>query len=111
MNLSIGIMKDNKIIQTLALDTFDWCGIIDKNGRIPTKPGWKMIMKGFGKYFRNYMHCPIKRNVDFNKIFADPKMLLFAPPGRAKFRALVELFNEKGQKDFVNFSVIAESYN
>jgi hypothetical protein len=110
MNLSIGIMMDNKIIKTLALDTFDWCGIMDKSGRIPTKPGWKMIMKGFGKYLKNYMHCPIKRDIDFPGIYADPKMLLFAPPGKAKFKASVDIFGDNGQKDFVDFSVIAECY-
>ena len=103
-------MKDNKVTQTLALDTFDWCGILDKNGKVPTKPGWKMIMKGFGKYFKNYMHCPIKRKIEFERIFADPKMMLFAPPGIARFKGLGEIFGENGQRDFLNFSVIAESY-
>ena len=112
MDLKIELMNnDNKVILKYSLPTFDWCGLFGKNGKIPTSNGWKVVMKGFGKYFKNYINCPIKKNVTLDCIYGDPKMLLFAPNGKAHFQLFFNVFGDKGQKEFVNVSLIAEVFD
>jgi hypothetical protein len=103
--------KNNKIIIKETLAPFDWCGLFGKNGKVPTVIGWKVVMKGFGKYFKDYMNCPIKKNVTLNRIHADPKMLLFAQNGKAKFQLLANVTGDKGQKEFANISLIIEIFD
>lgn len=91
-----------------SLPTLDWCGLFGKNGKVPTSTGWKVVMKGFGKYFKDYMSCPIKKNITFNRIHADPKMLLFAPSAKVFFQLFVSIVGDKGQKEFANISLVVE---
>ena len=109
MDIKVDLMNnDNKVILKDSLPTFDWCGLFGKNGKVPTSAGWKVVMKGFGKYFKDYMNCPIKKNVTLNRIHGDPKMLLFAPNGKVHFHIFANVFGDKGQKEFANISLVVE---
>lgn len=103
--------KDNKIFLKDSLPPFDWCGLFGRNGKIPTTLAWKVIIKGFGKYLKSYMNCPIKKNITLNRMNGDPKMLLFIPNGRGLFQLFTTIIDDKGQKEFVNISLIVNVFD
>lgn len=103
--------NDNKIILRDSLPVFDWCTMFGKNGGVPTTKGWKMAMKGFGKYFKDFRNCPIKNKMELNRVHGDQKMLLFAPNMRCFFRLFMTGFTENGMKSNVNISFFIEFYD
>lgn len=103
--------NENKVIFAESLPTVNWCELLSKNANVPTLVGWKIIMKGFGKYFKDYMSCPIKKNITFNRMHADSKMLLFAPSAQYYFQLIINVVGDKGQKEFANVSLIVEIGN
>ena len=103
--------SDNKVIFKDSLPTFNWCGLFGKNGKVPTNPAWKILMKGFGKYFKDYMNCPIKRNLTLNRIHGDSRMLLFVPSGKGFFQILMNVVGNNGQKQLLNISLSGEVFD
>lgn len=103
--------KDNKAIRKESLPPIDWCGLFGKNSKIPTMLAWKVIIKGFGKYFKDYMNCPIKKNITLNRMNGDLKMLLFVPNGRGLFQFFATIIGDKGQKGYGNVSLIVEVFD
>jgi len=109
MNINlIQLDKDNKVIRKESLPPIDWCGLFGRNGKIPTTLAWKVVIKGFGKYLKDYMNCPIKNNITLNRMNGDPKMMLFVPNGRGLFQLFASIIGDKGQKEFANISLIVE---
>jgi len=102
------IQKDKQTVLKESIASFNWCALFGKNGKIPKSPGWKVVMKGFGKYFKEYLTCPINKSIELNRIHGDPKMMLFVPVLKAQFSLLLNAFSGNGLKEFGNVSFTAE---
>ena len=112
MDIKMNIINnENKVIFRDSLPVFDWCGLFGKNGKVPTSAGWKLVMKGFGKYFKNFRNCPIKNKIELNRMHGDPKMMLFAPNMRSFFQLAMTAFTGSGIKSLVNISLIVEIFD
>ena len=102
------IQNDKKTVLKESIASFNWCALFGKNGKIPKSPGWKVVMKGFGKYFKEYLTCPIIKNIELNRIHGDPKMMLFVPNLRAQFQLAINAYSVNGLKEFGNITFTAE---
>jgi len=81
----------------------DWCETF-KHGKVPSSALWRILMSGFGKYLRNYTKCPIKKNLTFNKINTDSKMMQYVPVVKLRFDIFTDSFGENGLRGTFNIS-------
>lgn len=98
---------DNKIAQTFQIKKLDWCGIF-KNGKVPNDFLWKVMMSGFGKYLKKYTKCPITTSLEFDRMNADPKMMLLAPTLKTRLDMWIEYHGENGKRDLMNLTFVGQ---
>lgn len=66
-------------------------------------------MSGFGKQFVKYSKCPIKNEMVFDRIKADPKMMMFLPSAFINCSFNADVYGENGNKDFISVLITAQS--
>lgn len=101
------LLDGDKAIQTHQIQKADWCAIF-KNGKVPSNIFWKILTTGFGKFLKEYMKCPIKNRVKFDRVSADSRMMQFVPTLKGRTDLFLDMKGPNNQKDYFNLSLTGQ---